>query len=85
MSLRLVLISIVHHRLRSILLAALIVSSPLHSQSPRVMEAGELAIALKKLNVLSSALYIAAQQDDENIAVLAYLAKGRSVRTAYLH
>ena len=46
--------------------------------------AGELALALKKLNVLGSALYVAAHPDDENSAILATLGKGRLVRTAYL-
>lgn len=55
-----------------------------NAQSPHVMDAGELALALKKLNVLGSALYIAAHPDDENTAVLATLARGRHVRTAYL-
>ncbi|MEX2089293.1 MAG: PIG-L family deacetylase [Bacteroidota bacterium] len=55
-----------------------------YSQSPHVMEAGELALALKKLNVLGSALYVAAHPDDENTAVLATLARGRLIRTAYL-
>ncbi len=84
MSRPLFLISIIQKRLRCIVLVAAVVSSPLHPQSPRVMDAGELAVALKKLNVLGSALYIAAHPDDENTAVLAYLAKGRSIRTAYL-
>jgi LmbE family N-acetylglucosaminyl deacetylase len=39
---------------------------------------------LKKLNVLGSVLYIAAHPDDENTAVLAYMAQGKLVRTAYL-
>lgn len=59
-------------------------SSQAYSQSPHVMDAGELALALKKLNVLGSALYIAAHPDDENTAVLATLARGRLIRTAYL-
>jgi len=46
--------------------------------------ASELAVALKKLNVLGSALYVGAHPDDENSAVIAALAKGRMVRTAYL-
>ena len=39
---------------------------------------------LRKLNVLGSALMIAAHPDDENTAVLAWLALGRHMRTAYL-
>jgi LmbE family N-acetylglucosaminyl deacetylase len=46
--------------------------------------AAELEIALGKLNVLGSVLYVGAHPDDENTAVLAYLSKGRKYRTAYL-
>lgn len=40
--------------------------------------------ALKKLNCTGSALYIAAHPDDENTRLLAYLAKEKNLRTAYL-
>jgi len=40
--------------------------------------------ALNKLNVLGSVLYIAAHPDDENTRVLAYMSRGRLMRTAYL-
>jgi LmbE family N-acetylglucosaminyl deacetylase len=46
--------------------------------------AGERRLALEKLEVLGSVLYIGAHPDDENTAMLAYLAKGRKLRTAYL-
>jgi LmbE family N-acetylglucosaminyl deacetylase len=47
---------------------------------------GEIEIrqALEKLNTLGSVMMIAAHPDDENTALLAYLARGRHVRTAYL-
>ena len=44
----------------------------------------EIELALHKLNVLGSVLMIAAHPDDENTAVLAYFARGRSMRTGYL-
>ena len=44
----------------------------------------EIQLALRKLNVLGSVLMIAAHPDDENTALLAYYARGRSVRTGYL-
>jgi LmbE family N-acetylglucosaminyl deacetylase len=56
---------------------------PVFSQH-KYYPAGELKLALKKLNVLGSALYIAAHPDDENTAMLAWLAKDRLVRTSYL-
>src|SRR5438876_9342722 len=46
--------------------------------------AAELKLALDRLNVTSSVLMIAAHPDDENTALLAYFARGRKVRTAYL-
>lgn len=44
----------------------------------------EIELALHKLNVLGSILMIAAHPDDENTALLAYYARGRSMRTGYL-
>ena len=44
----------------------------------------DILLRIKKLHVLGSALYIAAHPDDENTAMLAYLANGRLVRTGYL-
>lgn len=55
-----------------------------NAQAPRAMNAAEIELALKKLRVLGSALYIAAHPDDENTAMLAYLANERLARTAYL-
>ena len=44
----------------------------------------EIYSSLKKLNVLGSALYIAAHPDDENTRLLAFLAKEKLYRTGYL-
>jgi LmbE family N-acetylglucosaminyl deacetylase len=52
--------------------------------SPRALDAAELRLMIKKLNVLGSVLFIAAHPDDENTAFLAYMAKGRLMRSAYL-
>ena len=46
--------------------------------------AAELKLTLDKLNVVGSVLMIAAHPDDENTALLAYLARGCKVRTGYL-
>jgi LmbE family N-acetylglucosaminyl deacetylase len=54
------------------------------AQQGQIPNAVELEIALHKLNVLGSALFIGAHPDDENSSVLAYLSKGRNLRTAYL-
>src|SRR3569832_285647 len=40
--------------------------------------------SLDKLGVLASGLMIGAHPDDENTGVIAYLARGRKVRTGYL-
>jgi len=46
--------------------------------------AAEIKLELKKLTVVGSALYVAAHPDDENTAMLAWLANDRLVRTGYL-
>ncbi len=43
-----------------------------------------IAAGLRKLGVVGSVLYVAAHPDDENTALLAYLANGARLRTAYL-
>ena len=48
------------------------------------IDAAELQLALKKLTVVGSVLYLGAHPDDENTAMLAYLANDRLVRTGYL-
>jgi len=59
-------------------------SSLLRAHQPEMMNAAEIKIALEKLQVLGSALYIAAHPDDENTAVLACLSREKKVRTGYL-
>lgn len=44
----------------------------------------EIKLAIKKLNTVGSALYIAAHPDDENTRLLSYLAKEKKYRTGYL-
>ncbi len=54
------------------------------SQSPETYTSSEIFQQIKKLNVLASVLYVAAHPDDENNALLPYLAKEKLYRTAYL-
>jgi LmbE family N-acetylglucosaminyl deacetylase len=54
------------------------------AQQGGITNSAELEIALHKLDVLGSVLYVAAHPDDENTALLAYFSKGRKFRTAYL-
>ena len=67
-------------------LLAFLCIHPLFSQpqSPRSLNAAELRLAVKKLSILGSVLYIAAHPDDDNTAFLGYMAKGRLMRAAYL-
>ncbi|HQU33946.1 MAG TPA: PIG-L family deacetylase, partial [Thermoanaerobaculaceae bacterium] len=72
------------HRLSAFAsVAVLLVAARLLAQPP-VEDAARRRIALEKLAVVGSVLYIGAHPDDENTAMLAWLAQGRKVRTAYL-
>ena len=59
-------------------------SSVIHSQEPATYNSADIYLGLKKLNVLGSVLYIAAHPDDENTRLLAYFAKEKQYRTAYM-
>ena len=63
-------------------LMALLGSS--QAQSPRTMSSSDIAVGIRKLNVLGSVLYVAAHPDDENTRLIAHLAKERLFRTGYL-
>src|SRR3954464_3063890 len=51
---------------------------------PPQPNAAQIALGLRKLGVVGSVLYVAAHPDDENTALLTYLANGARVRTGYL-
>ena len=70
--------------LLALILSHIIISFQATAQTPVVRDAAELRLAVERLSVLGSVLYVGAHPDDENNALLAYLAKGRLVRTAYL-
>jgi len=65
-------------------LSFLYISVQVLAQSPKPMNAAEILLSLKKLNVLGTVLYIAAHPDDENTRLITYLSKERKVRTGYL-
>ena len=67
-----------------LILLLLIPISEIISQPKPVKNAAEIKLALEKLNVLGSVLYIAAHPDDENTAFLAYCTSGKLFRTGYL-
>ena len=54
------------------------------SIAQKQLNSSEIKLALKKLNVLGSVLYIAAHPDDENTRLIAYMANEKMVRTGYL-
>jgi LmbE family N-acetylglucosaminyl deacetylase len=66
------------------LLLLLFITTAARAQAPRQSDAAETQAALRRLAVAGSVLYVGAHPDDENTALLAYLARGRGARTAYL-
>jgi LmbE family N-acetylglucosaminyl deacetylase len=72
--------------LRSLAAAALFLASgAARAAAPsETLSASEIALQLKKLNVVGTVLYVAAHPDDENTAFLAWGAKGRLLETGYL-
>jgi LmbE family N-acetylglucosaminyl deacetylase len=67
-----------------LLLLLLFSTHAARAQRPASSDAAETQAALRKLLVTGSVLYVGAHPDDENTALLAYLARGRGARTAYL-
>jgi LmbE family N-acetylglucosaminyl deacetylase len=65
------------------LLAALCVIAPLQGQQA-FSGTADIEQSLQKINELGTVLMIAAHPDDERTSVLAYFARGRHMRTAYL-
>src|SRR5437660_6354062 len=68
-----------------LLLGAILVASLASVSAQRSFSgAAEIEQSLHKLNELGTVLHIAAHPDDERTQVLAYFARGRHMRTAYL-
>jgi LmbE family N-acetylglucosaminyl deacetylase len=65
-------------------LSFLVLGPCLWARPPLPLDSAERRIALERLGTLGSALYVGAHPDDENTALLAYLANERKVRVAYL-
>jgi LmbE family N-acetylglucosaminyl deacetylase len=63
-----------------LLFSSLIAPAPVDSPP----NAADMRLALDKLNVLGSVLYIGAHPDDENTGLMAYFCKEKKYRTAYL-
>ena len=56
----------------------------LYTQASENWTSSEMYLALRKLKVLGSVLYVAAHPDDENTRLISYFSKDRMVRTGYL-
>lgn len=67
-----------------ILLALFNLTSFVFAQPVKILNSGEIKLALRKLNVLGSVLYIAAHPDDENTALLSYFSSDKLLHTGYL-
>ncbi|MFL9485433.1 PIG-L family deacetylase [Chitinophagaceae bacterium LWZ2-11] len=67
-----------------LILLLLIAHCSVFSQTPSTYNSSDIYLQLKKLKVLGSVLYVAAHPDDENNALLPYLAKEKMYRTGYL-
>src|SRR5882724_7298179 len=63
---------------------SLFFSFNLSAQPPQSWTSADMYLAIRKLNVLGSVLYVAAHPDDENTRLIAYLSKDRMYRTGYL-
>ncbi|MEM1124656.1 MAG: PIG-L family deacetylase, partial [Bacteroidota bacterium] len=59
-------------------------SFSLFAQAPKRWTSGDIHEGIQKLNVLGSALYVAAHPDDENTSMIAYMSNELKVNTAYL-
>ena len=69
----------------TLLVGAFLLSfSGLLAQAPQMRTSADIYESIKKLNVLGSALYIAAHPDDENTRMISYLANERLVEATYL-
>jgi LmbE family N-acetylglucosaminyl deacetylase len=55
-----------------------------YAQAEKQLDAAEILHQIEKLQVVGSALYIAAHPDDENTRLISYLSNEEKVQTAYL-
>lgn len=67
-----------------LLLIVLFTTTFVNAQTPEKWTSGDIHEGVKKLNVLASALFVAAHPDDENTRLIAYLANHKYANTAYL-
>ncbi|WP_431215228.1 hypothetical protein ACQ86N_11205 [Puia sp. P3] len=65
-------------------MAVFLLGNVVLAQAPATITSGDIYLRMKKLNVLGTVLYVAAHPDDENSRLIAYMAKDRLYRTAYM-
>jgi LmbE family N-acetylglucosaminyl deacetylase len=70
-------------RLAGLSVLSILLQAPVRAQR-NIAGSVRTRLALERLNNLGSVLMIGAHPDDENTGLLAYLARGRKVRAAYL-
>src|SRR5688500_4105287 len=63
---------------------SLLFSFNLFAQQPVSWTSADMYMAIRKLNVLGSVLYVAAHPDDENTRLISYFSKEKMYRTGYL-
>ncbi len=68
----------------ALFLALWLTLSPLAAQPTPLAGTAELQGLLERLNTVGSLLVLGAHPDDENTSVIAYFARGRHIRAAYL-
>ena len=67
-----------------VVLLAVQISMSACAQTPRSYSSADILQQMEQLKVLGSVLYVGAHPDDENTRLLAWLAKEKKVRAAYL-
>ena len=71
-------------KMRIYAILSLLAVSLIGSAQPGQPSSSAILLKMKKLNVLGSALYVAAHPDDENTRLIGYLSREALVNTAYL-
>lgn len=71
-------------KISTFLIGVLLLVSKPYAQVVSRYSAASILQKLEQLNILGSALYVAAHPDDENTQFISYLANGRHYRTGYL-
>lgn len=71
-------------RFKFILILLTVTASQAIAQPGLKTNASEIELAIQKLHILGSVLYIAAHPDDENTRLITYFTKEKLYRTAYL-